>query len=234
MAIMALTTARSRGIDVDGDHLQTQLNFIAEFLGKNKARYLEGKGQGGQIDTAGYALWTLDLGDWKPVALRGLKRFGTDAQRERIQKRVEQVRAWLLKAMPEDTEDTVFRLRALQIAEASDDDIRRAKEDLLQLQRADGGWGQLPDMSSDAYATGTALVALHQAGGVSTDDPVYRKGLRYLLATQLEDGSWHVKTRSVPIQTYFESGYPHGVDQFISSSAAGWSATALALALPKK
>jgi hypothetical protein len=273
LAIMALTTARSRGIDVDGEHLQAQLKFIAEFLGKNKTRYLEGKGQGGQIDTAGYALWTLDLGGWKPdettaavteyflihqnssdhyqpttskrppsekshftssyVALRGLKRFGTDTQRERIQQRIAQVRAWLLQAKPEDTEDTVFRLRALQIAEAPDEDIRRAQDDLLQLQRDDGGWGQLPDMASDPYATGTALVALHQAGNVATDDPAYRRGLSFLLRTQLEDGSWHVQTRSVPIQTYFESGYPHGADQFISSSAAGWSTTALALALPK-
>jgi len=48
----------------------------------------------------------------------------------------------------------------------------------------------------------------------------------------LDDGSWHVPTRSTPIQTYYESGYPHGEDQFISITAAGWATTALALALP--
>jgi hypothetical protein len=41
-----------------------------------------------------------------------------------------------------------------------------------------------------------------------------------------------VKTRSKPIQTYYESGYPHGADQFISITAAGWATTAFALALP--
>src|SRR5262245_51708686 len=46
--IMALTTARARGFAIDEGHLQTQLQFIAEFLGKNKSRYLEGKGTGGQ------------------------------------------------------------------------------------------------------------------------------------------------------------------------------------------
>src|SRR5205085_5907207 len=86
---------------------------------------------------------------------------------------------------------------------------------------------------SDAYATGTALVALHQAGGVATADPAYRNGLRFLLAKQLDDGSWHVPTRSTPIQTYYESGYPHGEDQFITITAAGWATTALALALPE-
>lgn len=272
LPIMALTTARSRGFEIDAEHLQAQLQFTADFLGRNKTKYREGNGQGGQVDTAGYALWTLDNGGWKPddttaavaeyfllrqkdsehyrpesrrppseqshftssyVALRGLKVFGLPEQKERIDVRVEQVRQWLLKTKPEDTEDRIFRLRALQLAEAPATDVRQAAQELQQAQRDDGGWSQLADMDSDAYATGSALVALHQAGGMATDDPAYRKGLNYLLATQKEDGSWHVKTRSKPFQTYFESGYPHGKDQFISSAAAGWSTTALALALPK-
>jgi hypothetical protein len=52
-----------------------------------------------------------------------------------------------------------------------------------------------------------------------------------LLKTQQADGTWHVVTRSKPIQTYFETGFPHGKDQFISSAATGWAATALALAI---
>jgi hypothetical protein len=269
---MALVTAQSRGFEIDANHLQTQLKFTSDFLAKNKDKYLEGKGQGGQADTAGYALWTLDNGGWKSdettaavaeyfllwqkdsehwqpqsrrppteqslftssyVALRGLKTFGTPAQKERIDARFEQVRRWLLKTSPQDTEDRVFKLRALQIAGAADEDVRRTAQDLQKTQREDGGWPQLPDMESDAYATGSALVALHQAGGMTVDDPTYRKGLSYLISTQHEDGSWHVTTRSKPIQTYFESGYPHGKDQFISIAAAGWSTTALVLALPK-
>lgn len=269
LPIMALVTARSRGFEIDNEHLQAQLQFTADFLGRNKAKYREGNGQGGQVDTAGYALWTLDNGGWKPdettaavaeyfllrqkdsehyrpesrrppseqslftssyVALRGLKVFGLPEQKERIDARVEQVRQWLLKTKAEDTEDRVFRLRSLALIEA---DARQAVQDLQQSQRDDGGWSQLADMESDAYATGSVLVALHQAGGMTTDDPVYRKGLSFLLAAQKEDGSWHVKTRSKPFQTYFESGYPHGKDQFISSASAGWSTTALALALPK-
>jgi len=34
----------------------------------------------------------------------------------------------------------------------------------------------------------------------------------------------------LPIQPYFESGFPHGRDQFISAAATNWAATALALA----
>ena len=90
----------------------------------------------------------------------------------------------------------------------------------------------MSDMESDAYATGTALVALHQAGGRATPEAAYRKGLGYLISAQHEDGSWHVMTRSEPFQKYYESGYPHGKDQFISIAAASWATTALALALP--
>ena len=166
------------------------------------------------------------------VALRGLKMFGTAGQQERISQRTAQVRQWMLNTPAQETEDRVFRLRALHVAEAPRDEIRGAARELLKTQRADGGWAQLASLESDAYATGTALVALHQAGGVATADPAYRNGLRFLIARQVDDGSWHVPTRSTPIQTYYESGYPHGEDQFISILAAGWATTALALALP--
>lgn len=271
LPIQALTTARSRGFEIDDEHLRTQLQFTANFLGRNKTNYLAGKGQGGQIDTAGYALWALDNGSWKPdettaavaeylllfqkdsdhwqpqskrppseqspftssyVALRGLKAFGTQDQQERIAARRAQIREWLLKAAPTETEDRVFRLRGLHLVEAPAEDLRRVGQELLSAQGDDGGWSQLPDLHSDAYATGTALVALHQTGMLPVDSVAYRKGLSFLLKTQLEDGSWHVASRSKPFQTYFESGYPHGKDQFISIAAAGWATTALALALP--
>jgi hypothetical protein len=105
-------------------------------------------------------------------------------------------------------------------------------DDLVRSQRADGGWSQTAALESDAYATGSALVALHQAGGLATEDPVYRRGLAFLLKNQQEDGTWLVHSRSKPFQTYFESGFPHGKDQFISMAASGWATTALALACP--
>jgi hypothetical protein len=40
-----------------------------------------------------------------------------------------------------------------------------------------------------------------------------------------------VKTRSLPIQPYFESGFPYGHDQWISSAATSWAAMALTLAI---
>jgi hypothetical protein len=52
--------------------------------------------------------------------------------------------------------------------------------------------------------------------------------VQYLLRTQLEDGTWFVRSRAFGFQPYFESGFPHGKDQFISAAATSWAAMALA------
>jgi hypothetical protein len=268
---LALTTARTRGFAVPADDLQKQLRFIANFLETNRDEYRKGRGQGGQADTAGYALWTLELGGWKPdatteavteylllrdqdrdhwrasgnrppsegspftstyVALRGLQTFGTAGQRGRIDKRLCTICDWLARTPAETTEDRVFRLRGLERVAASAEEVGAAAQELLRAQRPDGGWAQAADLESDAYATGSVLVALHEAAGLRTDDPVYQRGVKFLLAEQREDGSWYVHSRSKPFQTYFETGFPHGKDQFISTAASGWATTALALTLP--
>jgi hypothetical protein len=46
----------------------------------------------------------------------------------------------------------------------------------------------------------------------------------------MADGSWHVRSRSFPLQPLKESGFPHGKDQWISASGTGWAAMALSLA----
>ncbi len=166
------------------------------------------------------------------VALRGLHRWGLPAHRERIARRIDTVRGWLLKTSAKDTEDRVFRLLALKEAGAEEPVIRKAADELAKTQRKDGGWGQTDTMDSDAYATGSTLFALHQTGGLSASDTAYRRGLAYLLKEQKEDGSWLVRSRSKPFQTYYESGFPHGKDQFISMAGSGWATAALLLALP--
>jgi hypothetical protein len=137
--------------------------------------------------------------------------------------------SWLSVSEPRTTEDRVFRLFGLVWGGAPRDAIRSAREHLISTQRADGGWAQLPSLASDAYATGEALASLRE-GGLATTDPVYLRGVRYLLATQLEDGSWHVRKRAHPTQAFFDSGFPHGVDQYISAAATNWATIALAFA----
>jgi hypothetical protein len=85
-------------------------------------------------------------------------------------------------------------------------------------------------MDSDAYATGQALFALSQAGKLPVSDAAFQRGIQYLLRTQAADGSWHVKSRSIWLQPYFESGFPYGRDQFISTAGTAWAAMALSTA----
>jgi hypothetical protein len=170
------------------------------------------------------------------LTMRALRVWGPAAKldKELIAKRVETGRAWLVKTPAKDTEDRVFRLLGLKEAGADTKELAAAAWELLCEQRADGGWSQFAGSFSDAYATGSALVALHEAGGLKPGTPAYRAGLSYLLKTQRADGTWYVKSRSRPFQPYYESGFPHEKDQFISIAASGWATTALALAVEKK
>src|SRR5213594_2649763 len=43
LPVMALTTARSRGIAIDAENLRHQVRFTADFLGKNRTNYLAGR-----------------------------------------------------------------------------------------------------------------------------------------------------------------------------------------------
>jgi hypothetical protein len=121
----------------------------------------------------------------------------------------------------------------LKEAGAGDKEIAFAAWELLKTQRADGGWSQLDGGASDAYATGSALYALHHAGGLAADSAAYRAGVAYLVKAQRADGTWYVKSRSKPFQPYYESGFPHEKDQFISIAATGWATAALAAGAKK-
>lgn len=124
-----------------------------------------------------------------------------------------------------------MRLLGLVWTKAPTIAVKAAVQEIASRQSADGGWSQLTTLEPDAYATGLALYALHEAGVAVTDD-VYRKGVAFLLSTQYPDGSWFVRTRAFPVQPYFESGFPFGRHQWISAAGTAWAAQAIALTLP--
>jgi squalene cyclase len=111
-----------------------------------------------------------------------------------------------------------------------DKDVQAAADELAKMQRKDGGWAQLDNLESDPYATGSVLVALHKAGGLAAKEGVYQRGVAFLLEAQKEDGSWYIKSRSKPFQLYFESGFPHTKDQWISCAGSSWATMALVMA----
>ena len=166
------------------------------------------------------------------LSLRGLQLFAGKDRSKEVAQSVAIALTWLLAAKPAETEDRVWHLFGLKWSGAKADAIDEAIKALMAGQRSDGGWAQTSKMKSDPYATGQALAALHLAGGVPVNDFRWRKGIAWLMRAQLADGSWKVKSRSKPFQKYFESGYPHGTDQFISITAGSWATMALLLTCP--
>ena len=125
----------------------------------------------------------------------------------------------------------IMRLMGLVWTKAPRPRIEAAMRDVRTHQESDGGWSQFGRTAADAYATGLSLFALCVAGVPPTDDS-YQKGVTFLLNTQYQDGTWLVKTHSFPVQRYFESGFPFGRHQWISTAATSWASLAIAQTLP--
>ncbi|MCA8949005.1 MAG: ankyrin repeat domain-containing protein [Planctomycetes bacterium] len=162
------------------------------------------------------------------LALRSLQLFAVPGRQDEMRERVAKATAWLERTEATSTEEAVFRLWGLGWGDAASEVRERAVRELLAQQRDDGGWAQLPTLASDAYATGSALLVLHDVGGVATDSAAYVRGVERLLALKQPDGSWHTRTRRrLPGLPYFETGFPHGIDQFVSYAASAWATMAL-------
>ena len=145
-------------------------------------------------------------------------------------------RQWLFGNRPASTEDAAFRLMGLVWAEASPEEIAAASRDLIATQNSNGGWPQLPDYDPDAYSTGEALFALHEAG-VPATDTASSKAFRFLISTQARDGTWRVRTGMLsPAEVspkYFSTGFPYAKDEYLSYAGSCWAVIALLTALPE-
>jgi len=187
-------------------------------------------------------------GHWEPLAhrppleasnfavtafsMRAMQLYAPAAQRAEYAGAVKLAASWLADNRPSTHDDRVFQLLGLGWSSASQARTRNAARQLIDEQRADGGWSQLPSLATDAYATGLTVFALRESGAVPATDPAVTRGVQFLLNTQLADGSWFVKARVIPLQPLFESGFPHGNDQWISATATNWATLALAHAAP--
>ncbi len=163
------------------------------------------------------------------LAVHALQRYPLPGRKAEFASRVDRARRWLWNASPQNTDSRIFQLLGLAWSGEPAYKLAPLARTLLAEQRADGGWAQLPALSSDAYATGQALYALQVATGMQSSDPAIDRGRRFLLRTQLEDGTWHVQRRAFPFQPTMQSGFPHGRDSWISAAATSWAVTALSL-----
>ncbi|HUS39285.1 MAG TPA: c-type cytochrome domain-containing protein, partial [Pirellulales bacterium] len=165
------------------------------------------------------------------LAVKSLRTYSLPSRKKEFAERIERAQSWLLGARAETPTELAFQLLGLGWAGAKPHSTRAFTDAILAAQRSDGGWATLANLESDAWMTGLNLVALHEAGGVKAGDPAYRRGVDFLLRTQFDDGSWWVRSRTLPALPHFDSQFPHGKDQFISAAGTGWATMALLLTL---
>ena len=166
------------------------------------------------------------------LSLRALQLYAPPVRKQEYARRINKAAVWLRGYRAESNEERALQLLGLTWAGVSESDRARFSRTLLKQQRPDGGWGQLDTLPSDAYATGQTLFALHTSGAAAAKDPAYLRGAKFLFASQCNDGSWHVASRAFPVQKAMDEIFPHGNDQWISSTATTWAAMALMLGEP--
>jgi ankyrin repeat protein len=269
LPMMAVGLAEERGVNVDRQIAQHQVDAMLEILNKRRERLLEGTGIPDRLD-AGYDLMALHAGHvlrnsttdalvhylalkqrsdghwtttlFRPplndsaftataLSLRALHLFSIPGRTTELEMRVSTACRWLTASKPKTTEDYAFQVLGLSWCKTSSHGMSKSVSRLVSMQHSDGGWAQLSSMGSDAYSTGEVLMALQQSGLVTVRDSAYRRGILQLLNTQLQDGSWLVPSRSLAVQPYLESGFPHGRAQFISCAGTSWATMALLMAM---
>jgi ankyrin repeat protein len=170
------------------------------------------------------------------TAVRAIRSYMPDELSAERDASIRKAREWLFDNRPASTEDAAFRVMGLVWAGASHDEITAATRDLSGLQRPNSGWAELAGYEPDAYSTGEALFALHEAG-IPASDSGWNRGARFLTSSQAQDGTWHVRTRMLsPADVspkYFPTGFPYGKDEFLSYAGSTWAVMALLTALPE-
>jgi ankyrin repeat protein len=164
------------------------------------------------------------------MAAAGIAAYPLPGRAKEADAAMRRARTWLLAAEPASAEERAMRLMGLVWTGAPRDRITAAVRDVRATQDAGGGWSQFGRTDPDAYATGQSLYAMHLAG-VPVEDAAYRNGVAFLLRTQYPDGAWLVKTHAFPLQRYFESGFPFGRHQWISTAGTSWATIALSQTL---
>jgi len=172
------------------------------------------------------------------TAIRAIRLYMPDERSKERDAATQRAREWLAATPAESVEDASFQLMGLVWAgaEASSPEVIQFSKELFAMQRPDGGWAQLSGYESDAYSTGEAIFALHEAG-VPITSAAWQKGIRFLRSSQARDGTWHVRTRMLsPAEVsppYFSTGFPYGKDEFLSYAGSCWAVMALLSELPE-
>lgn len=130
--------------------------------------------------------------------------------------RLTQATRWLAAQPVKNIDEAAMKLLGLAWGRAPRQDINAAANSLAKLQLADGSF-------EDPYFTGLAIFALREGAAWPASHKVITRAAAWLKTHQLPDGSWFQSSRAPKFQPYFESGFPHGHNQWISAAATSWA-----------
>jgi squalene cyclase len=164
---------------------------------------------------------------WIIMALEG--ETGPDAS-ESQRAALDKATAWLDAAKASELhQEKIMKVLLGARSGKSRETMQATIDELLALQRADGGWSQtVPEPKSDAFATGQTLYVLSLAG-YTAERPEIKRGIDFLVATQTPDGSWPMISRSTP------DGSPGSSKLLtpITCAASSWATLGLSRLVPK-
>jgi hypothetical protein len=171
-----------------------------------------------ESDEVATLLAFLTLGPQVPANLKEKSDAGTARAKAAV---------WLAKTPPNDTTQSaalrlLVKIRGKEPAET----VRSETDRLLHQQNKDGGWGQIKDAASDAYATGQSLYVLSLAG-VNWKRPELQRAARFLVDTQKADGSWLMTGRAHPGATPSKNLVP------ITYFGSAWATLGLMRSVPR-
>jgi hypothetical protein len=150
----------------------------------------------------------------------------SDQQRAALSKGIE----WLAAANLQDIhQDKVLKVLLGVRSAQPRESLQATIDELLALQRADGGWSQtVPELRSDAFATGQTLYVLSLLGFTAEQTEI-RRGIDFLVATQTPTGNWPMVSRSTP------DGSPGSATLLtpIECAASSWAVLAMSRLAPK-
>ena len=135
-----------------------------------------------------------------------------------LQPHIDKAEAWLRAQEPKTVLDAAATLIALQRAQdaAAAEHRRRCLELIRGAQDESGGWGPYKTSAPEPFDTAVVLLALASAGADGDPQSLRERGRAYLIASQLDDGSWPATTR------------PPGADSYAQTmSTTAWATQAL-------
>lgn len=203
----ALVSATEAGELKSRPSLAAAADLVAAVQDADGSWQVDASGQAGSPVTYGAALAT-----WS--ARRTLLAAGEP----RFVAAIAKADAWLRRHEAQNTPDAAAGLLALSGAK-DDLAVMRRKQCLtflLQAQTDRGGWGPYRTSPPEVFDAALALLALSALPRTAESEAAMARGRKYLIAEQLDDGSWTETTRPSGARSYAQR-----------LSTTGWATLAL-------